>query len=144
MAARISKYRELILYVLFGAGTAAVDVGLYALLVDRTGIRWANVFGWCGAVAFAFFTNKFFVFRTGGRGLGMALREGAEFLGARLASLLVQVWGVDFLVRRGLDQTVLGVTGGLSKALVTVVVIIMNYVLSKFLIFRNPPKEGPP
>ena len=144
MAALLKKYRELILYVLFGAGTVAVDVGLYALLVDRTGIRWANGLGWCGAVAFAFFTNKFFVFRTGGRGPARALREGAEFLGARLASLLVQVWGVDFLVRHGLDQTVLGVTGGLSKALVTVVVIVMNYVLSKFLIFRTPSKEGPP
>ena len=134
------RYRELLLYGVFGAGTVAVDMALYALLVDRTGIRWANVWSWCGAVLFAFFTNKYLVFQRSREGARAFGRELLEFVAARLASLLVQVGGVELLFRMGLNQSVLGVTGGLSKALVTVLVILINYVLSKFLIFRR--KEG--
>ena len=50
----LKKYRELILYAAFGVGTVAVDVGLYSILVETVGIRWANAWGWCGAVVFAF------------------------------------------------------------------------------------------
>jgi len=137
MKALLQKYRELILYVLFGAGTVAVDMGIYVLAVDRLGIRWANAWGWCGAVAFAFLTNKYFVFRRSGEGVFSFLRELAEFLAVRLLSLLLEVQGVDFLVRRGLDWPILGVTGGVSKTAVTVLVIILNYLMSKFLVFRR-------
>lgn len=138
----LQKYRELILYTVFGAGTVAVDVALYSLLVETVGIRWANAWGWCGAVLFAFLTNKYFVFRTGNRGAGAFWRELAEFLGARLLSLLVEVQGVDYLVRRGLDRPLLGITGGVAKVVITVVVILMNYLLSKFLVFRPGRAEG--
>lgn len=138
----IARYRELILYAVFGAGTVAVDMVLYSLLVEPAGIRWANAWGWCGAVLFAFLTNRYFVFCTGGQG-GMAFwREAAEFIGARLLSLLVEVYGVEALVRHGLDRSLLGVTGGVAKVVVTVAVIIINYVLSKFLVFRTREAQG--
>ena len=133
----IQRNREFLLYALFGIGTVAADLGLYSLLVDQVGIRWANAFGWMGAVLFAFLTNKYFVFRTGGGGIGAFLRELLEFVAVRLLSLLVEVQGVDYLVRRGVDRPVLGITGGLAKGIVTVLVIIINYVFSKFFIFRT-------
>lgn len=132
----LEKYREFIAYVFFGAGTVAVDVVLYSLTVGPLGIRLANAVGWCGAVLFAFFTNKYFVFCTGNqRGLAF-LREFAEFVAARALSLAVEVFGVDALVKRGMDRPLLGVTGGLAKVIITAVVILLNYLLSKFIVFR--------
>ncbi len=133
----IQKHQEFLLYAAFGAGTVAVDVGLYALLVGSWGIRGGNAAGWCGAVLFAFLTNKYFVFRTGRGGLWTFLREFLEFVGARLLSLLLEVWGVDALVRLGFNRPVLGITGGAAKACVTVLVILVNYLFSKFLVFRQ-------
>ena len=134
---QLDKYREFILYAAFGVGTVAVDVGLYSALVETVGIRGANAAGWCGAVLFAFFTNKYFVFRTGSEGRLAFWREFAEFVAARLLSLAIEVVGVDALVRRGFDRPVLGVTGGAAKVLITVVVILVNYLFSKFLVFRT-------
>lgn len=136
----LQKYREFILYAAFGVGTTVVDVGLYSLLVDSCGIRLANAIGWCGAVLFAFFTNKYFVFQTGGGGAKTFWRELLEFVAARLLSLALEVVGVDALVSWGLDRPLLGVTGGLAKVVVTVVVILANYLFSKFLVFRKKGK----
>lgn len=138
----LEKYREFIAYACFGAGTVAVDVGLYSLTVELIGIRMANAVGWCGAVLFAFFTNKYFVFRTGRRGVGAFWREFVEFVAGRLLSLAVEVVGVDALVKRGLDRPILGVTGGVAKVVITVVVILLNYLLSKFIVFRTREAES--
>ena len=136
----LKRNRELLLYAVFGVGTVAVDVCLYSVLVDRVGIQWANAWGWCGAVLFAFLTNKYFVFCTGGKG-GMAFwREFAEFLAARLLSLVIEVQGVALLVKHGFSRPVLGITGGAAKIVITGVVILLNYLLSKFLVFR--PREA--
>ena len=131
------KYREFILYAAFGVGTVAVDVGLYALLVERLGIRLANFWGWLGAVLFAFVTNKYFVFCTGREGRAAFFRELLEFSLGRLLSMLIEVLGVDILVRRGFDRPLLGITGGTAKLLITGVVILVNYLVSKFLVFRE-------
>ena len=133
----LQKHRELIAYAVFGAGTVVVDVGLYSLTVGLLGIKLANAVGWCGAVLFAFFTNKYFVFRTGKGGFLAFLREFVEFTAARLLSLAVEVVGVDALVKRGLNRPVFGITGGVAKVVITVVVILMNYLLSKFIVFRT-------
>ena len=133
----LQKHRELIAYVIFGAGTLAVVVGLYSLTVGLLGIKLANAVGWCCAVLFAFFTNKYFVFRTGKGDFWAFLREFAEFIAARLLSLAVEVVGVDALVKRGLNRPIFGVTGGVAKVVITVVVILLNYLLSKFIIFRT-------
>lgn len=138
----LEKYREFIAYTLFGAGTVAVDVALYSLTVGPLGIRLANAVGWCGAVLFAFFTNKYFVFRTGNQG-GLAFwREFAEFVAGRLLSLAVEVVGVDALVKRGMNRPILGITGGVAKVVITAVVILLNYLLSKFIVFRARGAES--
>lgn len=131
------KHREFILYTAFGAGTVAVDVGLYALLVESAGIQTASFWGWLGSVLFAFVTNKYFVFCTGPEGKAAFFRELSEFTLGRLLSMLIEVLGVDLLVRRGFDRPLLGVTGGTAKLLITGIVILVNYLVSKFLVFRE-------
>ena len=132
-----SKHREFILYAAFGVGTVAVDVGLYVLLVESAGIRAASFWGWLGSVLFAFVTNKYFVGRTGPEGRIAFLRELGEFTLGRLLSMLIEVLGVDMLVQRGFDRPLLGITGGAAKVLITGIVILVNYLLSKFLVFRE-------
>lgn len=131
------KHREFILYAAFGAGTVAVDVGIYVLLVETAGIQAASFWGWLGSVLFAFLTNKYFVFRAGHEGPGAFFRELGEFTLGRLLSMVLEVMGVDILVRRGFDRPLLGVTGGRAKVLITLLVILMNYLISKFLVFRE-------
>lgn len=131
------KYREFILYTAFGAGTVAVDVGLYILLVEDLGIQMASFWGWLGSVLFAFLTNKYFVFCTGKEGRAAFFRELGEFTLGRLLSMFIEVLGVDVLVRRGFDRPVLGITGGATKILITGIVILVNYLVSKFLVFRE-------
>lgn len=131
------KYREFILYTAFGAGTVAVDVGLYILLVEDLGIQAASFWGWLGSVLFAFLTNKYFVFCTGREGRAAFFRELGEFTLGRLLSMFIEVLGVDVLVRHGFDRPVLGVTGGAAKVLITGIVILVNYLVSKFLVFRE-------
>lgn len=131
------KYREFILYTAFGTGTVAVDVGLYILLVEDLGIQAASFWGWLGSVLFAFLTNKYFVFCTGKEGRAAFFRELGEFTLGRLLSMFIEVLGVDVLVRRGFDRPVLGITGGAAKILITGVVILVNYLVSKFLVFRE-------
>ena len=62
-------------------------------------------------------------------------REFAEFVGGRLVSLLVEVQGEDYLVKHGFSRSVMGITGGAAKIVITVVVILINYLMSKFLGF---------
>lgn len=131
------KYREFILYTAFGTGTVAVDVGLYILLVEDLGIQAASFWGWLGSVLFAFLTNKYFVFCTGKEGRAAFFRELGEFTLGRLLSMFIEVLGVDVLVRRGFDRPVLGITGGAAKILITGIVILVNYLVSKFLVFRE-------
>ena len=133
----LQRHREFLLYALFGVGTVAIDVGLYSLLVAFIGILWANACGWLGAVLFAFWSNKYFVFPAGHEGVQAFLRAFLEFVTVRLASLLIEVYGVNALVEYGVTETVFGIRGGMAKVIVTVVVIVINYVFSKFLIFRK-------
>lgn len=131
------KHREFILYAAFGVGTVAVDVGLYVLLVESAGIRAASFWGWLGSVLFAFVTNKYFVFCTGLEGRIAFLRELGEFTLGRLLSMLIEVLGVDMMVQRGFNRPLFGITGGAAKVLITGIVILVNYLLSKFFVFRE-------
>ena len=67
----------------------------------------------------------------------MVLPELGKFVAARLATGLIEIAGVPFLVSCGLDQTVFGIEGMAAKAAVSVLVLILNYVFSKLLIFRK-------
>ena len=158
------KYREIVLYLVFGVMTTLVGMGTYFVILAAAdallpvspempvyhvvrGV--AQVIQWVLAVLFAYVTNRHFVFRAekgGGKQMG-------QFFVARLFSL-----GVDTVVTFG---TVLALgavgysafsvsVGGLSviftadlwsKIAAAVVVIVVNYLLSKFLVFRTKKAE---
>lgn len=126
------KYREQIAYLFFGGMTTLVNWVTYALVTgiwDDFNKSLANTIAWGAAVLFAFFTNKFFVFKhESGEHI---LREFLTFFGARALSGLVEIGGFALFV------DVIGFNDWIVKIAIAVFVVIANYVLSKFLIFRK-------
>lgn len=142
------KYKEIILYIIFGVLTTAVSFISYGILTkliqmqsEIAGIAVANVISWICAVLFAFVTNKLWVFESRTGGVKAVLSELWKFVAARLLTGALEWFGVPFLVYIGLNQTILGVKGMLSKLTVSVAVVILNYVFSKIFVFKKKKTE---
>lgn len=133
-----NKYREIIMYLIFGVSTTAVNWIVYTVLVAvfHLEITLSNAVAWVCAVLFAFVTNKLFVFRSDASGLAV-FREAAAFFGARIFSGLFEVFLPTLLISLGVDGKLFGIDGFIAKLIVSVLIIIMNYVLSKLLVFRK-------
>jgi putative flippase GtrA len=130
---RLFLTEEKISYLIFGVLTTAVNYVSYwaargPLAVDY---RISTVIAWILAVAFAFVTNKFFVFKSRSVRRGVLLREASAFVLARLAS---GVFDIGWMI---LAVEWIHMNDMLAKILSNVVVIIMNYILSKMFIFKS-------
>ena len=68
------------------------------------------------------------------------LREFVSFIGARLATGVIEWFGVPYFSTHGLTHPLFGVKGLLAKVVVSIVVIILNYIFSKFLVFIKKDK----
>lgn len=90
-----------------------------------------NIVAWTVAVIFAFFTNKIVVFQSKEFKPTTLFKEFFPFIGARIFSFLVEE---AFLA---LTVNLMGMHPLLSKVIICVVVVIMNYFFSKFLIFKK-------
>ena len=136
------KYKEIINYLLFGGMTTVVSWGTYSLFVKAIGmsVGVGNILSWICAVLFAFVTNKLFVFESKTWQPATALREFVSFIGARLATGVIEWFGVPYFSTHGLTHPLFGVKGLLAKVVVSIVVIILNYIFSKFLVFIKKDK----
>ncbi len=128
-----SKYRELIVYVFFGGLTTLVSWGSYFLLADGLSVyyQWAQWGSWVVAVAFAFVVNKAFVFRDKDMSSGGLFRQMWQFVSVRIASGVLE-W---LLMRLMVERLVF--SDGISKIVVSVVTVVVNYIASKILIFKK-------
>ncbi|NCC87877.1 MAG: GtrA family protein [Clostridia bacterium] len=93
----------------------------------------SNVIAWIVAVTFAFFTNKIIVFKSKSFEHHLFLKEIASFFGARVFSLIVEQLGLMLLVDTLLQKELV------SKIIISVVVVLLNYFFSKLLIFKKSP-----
>ena len=136
------KHKEIINYLLFGGLTTVVSWGTYSLFVKAIGmsVGVGNVLSWICAVLFAFVPNKLFVFESKTWQPATALREFVSFIGARLATGVIEWFGVPYFSTHGLTHPLFGVKGLLAKVVVSIVVIILNYIFSKFLVFIKKDK----
>lgn len=131
-------YKEAIDYLFWGGMTTVVSWGTYSLFVLLgTGVFWGNALSWVCAVAFAFVTNKLWVFQSKSWAGDVLLPELGKFLSSRVATGVFEMVAVPALVALGLDQTIFGIDGMVSKVLVSVAVVILNYILSKLFVFKN-------
>ena len=146
----IIKYKELIIYGVFGVGTTLVNFLTYELFNMLLGVDlyWvSNIIAWFVSVVFAYVTNKLFVFESKKWEVSLVLKEASSFFAARVFSLIVEQVGlialVDFVGMKELSWQIFGFTLGgelIAKVILAVVVVIMNYVFSKLVVFRKKDK----
>lgn len=130
-----NKHKEVVNYLIFGALTTLVSLGVYYACThtfldptDPGQLQAANVISWIISVTFAYVVNRKYVFNSKNKNV---LAEAAGFFGARLVTLGIDM-GVMFLF-----VSVMHMDDRLAKILVQVIIIVSNYVISKFLIFRK-------
>ena len=139
----IIKYKELITYFIFGVLTTLVNWAVYTALVfalpdsiqEGVKITVSNAVAWVAGVIFAFITNKIWVFES--KSFEMNIKEFISFVAARAVTGVIEIFGVPLLVKIGLNQRIFGVDGALAKVIVSVVVVVLNYVFSKLIVFKN-------
>lgn len=130
-----SKHREIILYLIFGAGTTAVDLIVsYALYPTNINIHAVHTIAWISAVAFAYITNRIFVFKSQTRGKSIIL-EIIKFAGSRVATFLIQ----EIIVVLLFDVMHFGEY--VVKIPATILVVILNYVFSRVIVFKGRKKS---
>lgn len=138
--ALLKTYREQILYLIFGGLTTVVDWAVSFLLYHFWGdaieetvylIHVANLVAWVAAVAFAYITNRIWVFQSTRKGFLPILGEIGSFAGGRVLTFLLQeaIFFVFF--------DILSVNEYVVKLAAAVLVIILNYIISKLFVFRK-------
>ena len=129
--------RELVLYLLFGVLTTVVDwVVSFALYHTSLNTHIANVIAWVAAVLFAYVTNRVWVFESQRVGFGPVLRELGAFAGGRVATLVMQE--LVFLALHDL----MTMSEYWVKPIAAVLVVIGNYAISKWVIFRKDEEDA--
>lgn len=127
------KYWDVLAYLIFGVLTTVVNYLVYLPLYNGAGLSAtvSNAIAWVAAVAFAFLTNKPFVFKSHDWSAKTVFPELGKFLGCRIGSGLMET-GIIFL-----SVDLLRWDGNIMKLVTSVLVIILNYVGSKLLVFKK-------
>ena len=127
------KYKGLIMYGIFGVLTTAINIITYNICYGALQISnvAANVIAWILSVLFAYITNKLFVFESKSFKASVLFREMVSFFGCRVATgvldLVIMYVAVDVLLLHAM----------LWKVISNVLVIIINFVLSKLIVFKE-------
>ena len=129
----LRKHRELVSYVFWGVMTTIVNYVVYFLLTEGLQVYYltGNVIAWAISVLFAYFVNKLYVFQSRDWAWRVALRELWQMVASRLFSLGLEMAIMWFFV------DTLHCNHLIVKLAANVVVVIVNYVLSKFIIFKQ-------
>lgn len=133
------KHKEVVLYLIFGVLSMILNIAVYYLfnlILGKDNYLISNLVAWIAAVIFAFFTNKLLVFRSMKMTKALLIKEALEFLGARIFTLGLEELGLWIMMDLlGLGAVNLGDL--ITKIVTSVVVIVTNYILSKFIIFKK-------
>lgn len=132
---KLKLTKEIFVYIIVGILTTIVGLVVYYGLTftvlnadDPLQLQAANILMWIVAVTFAYVTNRKFVFESKNEKI---IQEALSFYGARIVTLLVDM-GLMFLF-----VSLLKFDDRIVKLMVQVVVIVLNYVFSKFLVFHD-------
>ena len=127
------RYWEVLSYLIFGVLTTAVNYLVYLPVYNLVGLSAAlsNAIAWVVAVAFAYLTNKPFVFKSHDWSAKTVIPELAKFVGCRVAS------GATETLILLLTVDILHWNGNLWKLVTSVLVVVMNYIASKLVVFRK-------
>lgn len=150
------KYKEIITYVIFGVLTTVVSWGSYTVFVEVLSMKVfvGNLLSWICAIVFAYVTNKLWVFESKSWKPSVIGKEIVTFVASRGITGVIEILCVPLLAKTGFDNIFYGIlekmnisigilfTDGIySKIFLSVVVVILNYFFSKFIIFKNKKKD---
>lgn len=137
--ALLIQFREQISYLFFGVLTTVVNWIVYAvlMLIPAMQVEVANAVAGVVAILFAYVTNRIFVFESTSKNKKDIFMEFLRFLGGRAVTFVIEVVGVPGLYYLGLNQGIFGIEGAFAKIIVSVVVIVLNYVFSKLFVFTK-------
>ena len=124
----LKKYEEQWHYLIVGCGTTLINYVLYFLL-NFLGMQYiaSNILAWVGAVAFAYFANGAWVYRSTSR---RSIREATAFVISRLFSLGLETVLLVLIVEWA------GIGEYLAKIVVVVIVVVVNY-LTGLLVYKK-------
>ena len=124
-------------YVFFGGCTTLVNlISFYVLRKLRVWLNIANVISIILAILFAYVVNSRFVFQDKCETLADHIRPFCKFISARLMTMVIEVGGVWLLVAK------LGMNDMVGKFATQFIVLILNYVFSKFFVFTTGKKNS--
>ena len=134
------KYEEVIRYLIIGVLTTIVSLATYYILTFTVldpkvsiQLQITNVISWIVSVTFAYFTNRKYVFKLKEK---KNIKEASKFYLSRLSTLLLDMLLMQiFVIRLKFNDKII-------KLIVQFVVIVLNYVLSKFLVFNSKVKNN--
>lgn len=129
----IAGYREAVMYLFFGGCTTLVNFAVYWLCTRpvNMGEGTATAVAWVLSVLFAYVTNRKWVFESSAKGARAIAGEMANFFAGRAAT------GVMDLVIMLVSVKLLGLPDMVMKILSNVLVIILNYFISKWIVFKG-------
>lgn len=127
------KYKEVILYLVFGGLTTLVNIVTYAVFayVFCTGTVISTAGAWLISVIFAYITNKIFVFESRTDTFALLFKECVSFFGCRLAT------GIMDVVVMYVSVDLLHFNDIIMKIVSNVLVVVLNYIFSKLFIFKK-------
>lgn len=126
------EYEEIINYIITGAFGTVVNIGTFTLFRSfNFDITISNVFAWIITIIFIYISSKFFVFKTANKTKRESTKEFITFVLARFATL-----GIEILLLN-LTIEVMHMDEFIAKTIAQVIVIILNYILSKLLVFTK-------
>lgn len=129
----IDKHWDIFSYLIFGVLTTVVNYIVYLPLLNilQLSAALSNVIAWAAAVAFAYVTNKPFVFKSHDWSLRTVIPELSKFVSCRVASGAMETAIIFVAV------DMLGWNGNIWKLITSVLVVILNYFGSKLLVFTK-------
>jgi len=145
MTERLKKFlnSEAIRYLIIGVSTTLVNFVVFWALCNLSpmgdsdaGINAANAISVFISILFAYFANKIVVFHSKTASVKAFFNEMAKFILARLGTMFIEIVGVWLAV------SVIGQNEMLGKLETQVIVIVGNYFISKFFVFKNKEKEN--
>lgn len=124
------KYKEIIMYLIFGVLTTVVNIAVYYIMANSLQIHYliSNIVAWFLSVLFAYVTNRKYVFESKSEQI---IKEMTSFFGARLAT------GAMDMVLMWLFVGLHILPDFVAKVITNVIVIIANYILSKLVVFKG-------
>ena len=127
------KYKQTILYLIFGVLSTIVNIVTYVVCTRNLNIEFliSNWIAWIVAVLFAYITNKFFVFESKKTNIKFLIKEFSSFVSCRILSGIIEMILMYIMI------SLMSLNDFIVKIITNVVVVILNFIFSKLIIFKK-------